>query len=68
MNIAPNGLSRFVDAKADERDLETIAQEAQRVQNDPLLTVGTGENVVYLVDDQTRTPIASIIRNAACSI
>jgi hypothetical protein len=30
LNIAPNGLSHFIDAKADERDLKTSAREAQR--------------------------------------
>ena len=33
-------------------DLQTVAQETQGVQNDPLFSVGAGEYVVHLVDDQ----------------
>ena len=51
LDVAADGLPRLVDAEAYQRDLQTIAEEAQRVQDDALLAIGSSEDVVHLVDD-----------------
>src|SRR5262249_13616842 len=45
LDITVDRLARLRDAKANERELGLVAQEAQRVQNDMLLAPGPGDNV-----------------------
>lgn len=68
LHIAADCLARLVDAKAAERDPQTVAEKAKGVEDDALLAIGSGENVVHLVDHHTCRPIASMMRNAACYI
>ena len=52
LDVAADRFARIIDPEADERDLKTVAEEARRVQDDTLLTIGTFENVVHLVDHE----------------
>ena len=51
-NVATDGLPRLVDAEADQRNLLTIAKEAQRVQDNTLLAIRCSEDVMRFVDHQ----------------
>jgi len=52
LNIAADRLARLIDPETDERDLKAVAQEAKRVENNPLFAVRTGQDVVDFVDDE----------------
>ena len=52
LNVAADGLPCVVDAEADQRDLQTIAEKAQRVQDNALFAIGSGEDVVHFIDHQ----------------
>lgn len=65
LNVTADGFARFVDAKANKRDLKAIAQESKGVQHDSLFAIGTGENIVDFVDNKN---LNTEIRNADCTI
>lgn len=52
LHVTADGFPGVVHAKADQEDLEPIADKAQHVEHDTLLSIGPGEDVVDLVDDQ----------------
>ena len=52
MSIPPNGFARFVRAKANERNTQLVAEEAQKVEHAPLLPIAAGHQILHLVDHQ----------------
>lgn len=66
LHIAADCLARLVDAKAAERDPQTIAEKAKGAEDDALLAIGSGENVVRLVDHQHLQ--ANCVHDAQCRL
>src|SRR5271165_6558798 len=52
LDVAADRLTGVRDAKANERDLKSVAEEAKRVQYDSLVPMRTGEDVMHLVDEK----------------
>lgn len=52
MGVSPDSIPCFVRAEADERNAQLVAEEAQQIEHPALLAVGTGNQVLDLVDDQ----------------
>ena len=52
LDVAADRLARLIDTEADERDLEAIAEKAQRVQDDTLLPIRSSEDIVHLLNVQ----------------
>ena len=69
LNVAVDGVPRLQDPKADQRNLQLVAQKAKGVQDDALFAPGSSENIVDLVDDEDlEADLAKNVEGAALHI